>query len=37
MISVDVTATAIAVDSPIPFELNGAIYDAGVHTIERDA
>jgi hypothetical protein len=35
MISVDVRPEVVTVDSPIPFELGGAVYDPGVHTIER--
>lgn len=34
-IRVDVRPDAVTVDSPIPFELGAAIYDAGRHTIER--
>ena len=35
LITVDVRPEVVTVDSPVPFEFAGALYDAGQHTIER--
>lgn len=35
LIAIDVTPESLTVDSPIPFECGGAVYEAGSHTIER--
>jgi hypothetical protein len=35
LIRVDIRRDAVTVDSPVPFELFGARYDAGSHTVER--
>ena len=34
-ITVDVRPDSVTVESPVPFELLGARYDAGTHTVER--
>jgi hypothetical protein len=35
LLSVDVRPDSVTVDSPVPFELFGARYEAGRHTVER--